>query len=121
MDFIEDSPFTYTKYTMDIHSLPVLELKKLAKERKIKQYYIKKRVELIELLLHTELPLVNIVEKKTIHELRTEAKEKGVAKLYSLSRGQLVDVLYPALGSQKKNQDDKGTEKHNDPKDSNSK
>jgi hypothetical protein len=103
---------------MDIHTLPVIDLKKLAKERKIKQYYIKKRVELIELLLHTELPLVNVVEKKTIHELRTEAKEKSVSKLYSLSRSQLVEILYPQLTrtSQKKNEDDKGAEKHNDPK-----
>lgn len=108
---------------MDIHTLPVIDLKKLAKERKIKQYYIKKRVELIELLLHRELPLSNIVEKKTIHELRTEAKEKSVPKLYSLSRGQLVEILYPQLNrtSQKKNENNKGTEKHDDPEDSDSK
>ena len=123
MDFIEHTSYTYNTIEMDIHSLSVPELKKLAQERKIKQYYIKKRVELIELLLKDELPFEYIVEKMTIRELRQRAKEKGVPKLYSLSRGQLVEVLFPELyrTSEKKNQYDKGTEKHDDPENSNSK
>lgn len=121
MDFIPYSRCTCTRTTMDVHSLSVPELKKLAKERKIKQYYIKKRVELIELLLKTELPLVNVVEKMTIRELREQAKEKNVPKLYSLNRAQLVEILYPALTSKQKNQNDNGTEKHNHPENGDSK
>ena len=106
---------------MDIHSLSVPELKKIAKDRKIKQYYIKKRVELIELLMRTDLPLMNVVEKLTIKVLREQAKEKGVPKLYSLNRAQLVEILYPILSPKQKDKDNNGTEKHDDPKNGDSK
>ena len=104
---------------MDIHSLSIVELKRLAKQKKIKQYYIKKRVGLISLLVLPELPEAYRVDKLTIRQLRVQAKEADVSQIYKLNRLQLVQVLYPDLlrGPKQENEDDDGAEKHNDPKD----
>ncbi len=103
--------------------MSIVELKRVAKERRIKQYYVKKRRELIQILSHTNLPLYYRVEKLTIHELRDQAKEQNIPHVYKLNRAQLVDVLYPDLcgGTEQKNQNDDGTEKHDDPEKSNTK
>ena len=108
---------------MEFHEMSIVELKRVAKERRIKQYYVKKRVELIQILSHTDLPLCYRVEKLTIHELRDQAKEQNIPHVYKLNRAQLVDVLYPDLcgGTKQKNQNDDGTEKHDDPEKSNTK
>lgn len=108
--------------TMDYHQMSIVELKRVAKERRIKQYYVKKRHELIQILSYTELPLQYRVEKLTIHELRDQAKEQNIPHVYKLNRAQLVDILYPTLwGTEKKDEDDNGTEKHDNPKQSNTK
>jgi hypothetical protein len=41
---------------MDYSALSLVDLKKVAKDRKIKQYYVKKRDELITLLRMETLP-----------------------------------------------------------------
>jgi len=76
-------------------SLSLVELKQLAKQRRIKQYYILKRAQLIQLLVLPELPKSFIIEKMTIGELREEAKRKGIRGFWTLRREQLVNLLFP--------------------------
>jgi len=78
-----------------MESMSILELKQLAKERRIKQYYILKRAQLLQLLSMNELPRSFIVEKMTISELREEAKRKGLRGFWTLRREQLVQLLFP--------------------------
>lgn len=82
---------------MDYHSMNINELKLVAKERHIKLYYIKRKAELIEILSYKELPYKFIIEKKTIHELRNEARLRGIENFMRLNRQGLVDILYPSL------------------------
>ena len=92
------------------------ELKKVARDHKpkIKQYYIKSRIELIQLLLMAKLPHHYIIEKMTIEELRAEAKSRGLTKgIWKLLRSELVELLYPS--SKKNNKNDDSGEKHNNP------
>jgi len=77
-------------------SLSLVELKQLAKQRRIKQYYILKRTQLIQLLTMPELPKSFIIEKMTISQLREEAKRKGVRGFWTLRREQLVELLFPS-------------------------
>ena len=65
------------------------------KQRRIKQYYILKRAQLIQLLSMAELPKSFIIEKMTISELREEAKRKGLRGFWTLRREQLVQLLFP--------------------------
>jgi hypothetical protein len=78
-----------------LSTLSLVELKQLAKGRRIKQYYIMKRQVLIQLLALPELPESLRREKLTIHQLREEAKRKGIRGFWSLHRDQLLDLLYP--------------------------
>jgi hypothetical protein len=73
------------------------ELKAIAKERKpkIKHYYIMSRAQLIQVLLMEKLPEKMILEKKTLKELQAEAKTKGIPKVWSLRRHELMEILYP--------------------------
>ena len=82
---------------MDYHSMELTELKTIAKERrpKIKHYYIMSRAQLIQVLLMDKLPEQMILEKKTLKVLQAEAKVKGVPKVWSLRRHELMDILYP--------------------------
>jgi hypothetical protein len=100
---------------MDYHSMSLVELKQVAKEHtpKIKQYYIKSRLELIQILSMKQLPEEMILSKKTITELRKEAKERGHTNIWKLKRSELVELLYPSANKHNKN--DNHTEKHNDP------
>jgi hypothetical protein len=85
--------------TMNVSTLSTLslpELKQLAKGRRIKQYYIMKRLQLIQILSLNELPESFRLEKLTIVELRDEARRKGVKGFWSLHRDDLLEVLYPS-------------------------
>lgn len=84
-----------------LDTLSLVELKKLAAVRRIKQYYIMKRLQLIQLLSMPELPESFKIEKLTIHQLREQAKQKGIRGFWSLHRDDLVRLLYP----EHKNQD----------------
>lgn len=84
-----------------LDTLSLVELKKLAAVRRIKQYYIMKRLQLIQLLSMPELPESFKIEKLTIHQLREQAKQKGIRGFWSLHRDDLVQLLYP----EHKNQD----------------
>lgn len=78
-----------------MESMSIIELKQIAKQRRIKQYYILKRVQLLQILNMPELPKSFIVEKMTIGELREEAKRKGLRGFWTLRREQLVQLLFP--------------------------
>ncbi len=106
---------------MDYHNMSLVELKREARDHqpKIKQYYIKSRLELIQILSMGRLPDTFVLEKKTIAELRKEAIEKGIKNIWKLKRAQLMDILYPS--SNKNNQDDNSTQKHENPQDSETK
>jgi hypothetical protein len=78
-----------------MESMSIIELKQIAKQRRIKQYYILKRAQLLQILNMPELPKSFIVEKMTIGELREEAKRKGLRGFWTLRREQLVQLLFP--------------------------
>jgi hypothetical protein len=75
--------------------LSFAELKKMAKGRRIKKYYVMPRAELLHLLSLPELPKNIVVEKLTIVQLRAEAKQKNIRGFWNMSRGELVTLLYP--------------------------
>jgi hypothetical protein len=105
---------------MDYHTMELVQLKEIAKQRKpkIKRYYIMSRAELIRVLSLETLPADMILEKKTIRELQEEAKAKGIPKVWSFRRHQLIEILYPHSGSstEKHNKNDDDGKEHNDPK-----
>jgi hypothetical protein len=74
--------------------MSLIDLKQQAKTRHIKQYYIMKRVQLVTLLSMPELPESFMIEKLTIHQLRDKAKEKGIRRIWNLSRDNLVELLF---------------------------
>lgn len=89
-----------------LSSLSLVDLKQLAKGRRIKQYYIMKRHQLIQLLALPELPESLRLEKLTIQELRDQAKAKGLRGFWNLHREDLLAVLYPhSRGSQQEHHD----------------
>lgn len=92
--------------------LSLIELKKIAKEKKIKQYYIMKRSTLIELLSMDELPFSFKLQKMTIHKMREIAKERNLRGFWSLSKEELASTLFP-LHDEKKDNGETG--KHQDP------
>lgn len=100
---------------MDIHKLSLVELKHLAKIHNppIKYYYIKSRIELIQILARKDFPKEMVIDKLTIQKLRKEAREKGIENIWKLRRQELIDLLYPS--SDQDNQYDNHTEKHNTP------
>ena len=101
---------------MDFHSLSLVELKQMAKVHNppIKYYYIKSRVELIQILTMTEFTQDMITEKYTIHQLRKKAREQGHLNVWKMKRVELMDLLYPSTHKNNKNEND--AEEHNDPK-----
>ena len=100
-------------------NLSLVELKQHAKKLRIKQYYIMKRAQLIELLTLAELPQSFKVEKMTIHQLRAEAKKKNIKGIWGLKREQLVDILFPKnvdkAAPDQDEQDQGKTQEHHDP------
>jgi len=99
---------------MNIESMSLIELKQLAKTKKIKQYYIMKRTDLIEILTMKELPFKYRLEKMTITEMRMLAKERGMRGFWSLSKSQLSEKLF---ASDDKEKDNSETCEHEDPED----
>ncbi len=99
-----------------LEDMSLIELKQFAKTKKIKQYYIMKKDQLIELLTMEELPFKFRLEKMTITEMRAIAKQRGMRGFWSLSKEQLCDKLF---GSHDEHKDDGKTCKHEDPQNEN--
>jgi hypothetical protein len=102
---------------LNIESMSLVELKQYAKTKKIKQYYIMKRADLIEILTMKELPFKYTLEKMTITEMRMLAKERGMRGFWSLSKSQLSDKLFASHNEKKDNGE---ASEHEDPEDENS-
>jgi hypothetical protein len=110
---------------MNYHAMEYCELKQEAKERRIKLYYVMRKAQLIQILSMNPLPEKYIVEKKRIQELRDEARARGFLSVYRLNRSELVDLLYPYLSrntsAEYQDKDQYDTNKHNTPKNHNTK
>ena len=104
----------------NVHSLSLVDLKQLAKINNppIKYYYIKSRLELIQILTLKAFPQEMMIEKLTIHQLKKQAQEKGMINVWKLNRKQLIDYLYPSTNENNDNNDH--TEEHNNPQTSES-
>lgn len=79
-----------------------------------------KRAQLIELLSMDELPVSVRLEKMTIHQLRDTAKERGLRGFWGLSRGVLLELLFPnnnidETAPHKNKQDEGNANKHHTP------
>lgn len=99
----------------DYHSMSLVELKKAARDHvpKIKQYYIKSRAELIQILSMNEFTGEMINEKKTIAQLRKEAQQRNLPGIWKMRRSELVELLYPS--TKQNNQNNDGRKEHNNP------
>ena len=92
------------------------DLKLVAKNHRprIKQYYIKSKAELIQLLTSKELPEPMRIEKMRIQELREEARNRGyITNIWKMRRNDLVELLYP--GTQEDDENNDHTQKHDSP------
>ena len=101
----------------DVHTLSLIDLKQLAKVHNppIKYYYIKSRVELIQILT-SEFTEQMKIEKMTIHQLRKDARQKGHMNVWKMRRPQLVELLFGSdSGSEKDEKNNNHTEEHNNP------
>jgi hypothetical protein len=98
--------------------MSLVELKQAARDHDppIKYYYIKSRLELIQLLCMKELPESYVLEKKTIAELRKQAIERGYKHIWKLKKAELMELLYPR--AHQHNQNNNHTKKHDDPEES---
>lgn len=81
--------------SVDLNSMSLMALKKMAKGRRIKQYYVLPKAKLVELLGMPELPKKYKIEKMTIMELRDIAKERGLRGFWSLNKEDLTRTLFP--------------------------
>jgi hypothetical protein len=99
----------------DFHAMSLAELKQVAKSHvpKIKQYYIKSKIELIQILTLKDFPEEMIISKKKISELRREAQARKLPGIWTLRRAELIQLLYPSTNQD--NKDNNNGQKHNNP------
>jgi hypothetical protein len=99
----------------DYHAMSLAELKQVAKNHvpKIKQYYIKSKVELIQILTLKDFPEEMIVSKKKISELRKEAQARKLPGIWTLRRSELIQLLYPSTNQN--NKDNNNGKEHDHP------
>ncbi len=101
---------------MDYSALSLVDLKRIAKERRIKLYYVMPKDELVRLLSLPELPLELRLQKKTIRQLRQEAKSRNLSGFWGLSRNELLHRLYPDQeGAPDKNEKNQRNADEHDP------
>jgi len=79
----------------ELNALSLMSLKKIAKGRRIKQYYILPKTKLVELLSLPDLPQKYKIEKMTVVELRETAKERGLRGFWGLNKEDLTRALFP--------------------------
>jgi hypothetical protein len=103
--------------TPNYHEMSLIDLKHVAKNHtpKIKQYYIKSRAELIQILTMNEFTQDMIVAKKTLAELRKEAQERKLPGIWRLRRAELVELLYSNTSTKKNDENHNSGKKHDDP------
>jgi hypothetical protein len=94
------------------NEMSLIELKQAAKGRGIKMYYVMKKNELAAVLSMGELTPEMKLQKKTIRQLREEAKNQNIPGVWKYSRAELVELMY----SGKKAAADKDEENHGNAK-----
>ena len=106
----------------DLNTMTLMAIKKLAKGRRIKQYYVLPKAKLVELLSLTDLPKKYKIEKMTIMELREIAKERGLRGFWGLNKEDLTRALFPKdddtienAPTHQKQEDNSQTSKHQEP------
>lgn len=112
--------------SVDLNTMSLMALKKMAKGRRIKQYYILPKAKLVELLSLPELPRKYTIEKMTIVELRETAKERGLRGFWSLNKEDLTRTLFPKdddaienAPTHQKKENDSQAGKHEEPEEKN--
>ena len=87
--------------------MTLAELKVVAKTHRprIKQYYIKSKAELLEILSAPAFPERMRIEKMKLGELREEARKRKVPGLWKYRRAQLLEILYPRAEEHHQNDD----------------
>jgi len=105
----------------DYNTMSLIELKQAAKGRGIKMYYVMKRNELARLLSMNELPEEVRLQKKTIRQLREEAKARNIQGVWKYTRAELMELLYPSkkTSADEDEKDHGNTYEHDDPEDHN--
>ena len=113
--------------SIDLKSMSLMALKKMAKGQRIKQYYVLPKSKLVELLSLPDLPAKYKIEKMTIMELRDMAKERGLRGFWGLNKEDLTRALFPKnddtienAPAHQKQEDDSQTSKHQEPEKENS-
>jgi len=105
----------------DYNAMSLIELKQAAKGKGIKMYYVMKRNELARLLSMNELPEEVRLQKKTIRQLREEAKSRNIQGVWKYTRAELMELLYPSkkTSADEDQKDHSNTYEHDDPEDHN--
>jgi hypothetical protein len=109
----------------NLDTLSLAELKKHAKGRGIKQYYIMKKDDLLAILKMPEVPVKFKIEKMTITQLRELAKQRGLRGFWGLSKAEITRLLFPEhqeINHTATNQHEKNNgeaSKHEDPQNQN--
>lgn len=106
-----------------LHTLSLIDLKKLGKQCGLYKYHILSKNDLLKKLSHQTLPFEEKFKKVTKKQLIQFAKEQNIKvnpnEKVSVLKEQLEEIymclLFPETGSHKDNQDNKDTEKHNRP------
>ena len=83
--------------SVNLDNMSLADLKKQAKGRGIKQYYIMKKDDLLALLKLPEIPFKYKIEKMTITELRETAKTRGLHGFWGLSKADLTRLFLMSI------------------------
>ena len=105
---------------MNYAEMSLVELKQIAKSKRyIKKYYVLSKQELIDILSLPEPPLELKLAKMTVRTLRDEATRRGLHGFWTMSRAELLHLLYPAgqdkAAANKNQQNESHANEHNDP------
>jgi hypothetical protein len=106
-----------------LHTLSLIELKKLGKQCGLYKYHTLSKNDLLKKLSNDTMPFEEKFKKVTKKQLIQFAKEQNIKvnpnEKVSILKDQLEEIymcmLYPEITPQKKNEDDKNTEKHDCP------
>lgn len=96
-----NSPSEYKE--VDLRNLKITQLKEIAKDLKIDQYYKFKKDELIRLIIkaQNENNEENDLKALTIYDLRNMAEELNISRSYQYNKNQLINLIIENKSSEK--------------------
>lgn len=96
-----NSPSEYKE--VDLKNLKITQLKEIAKDLKIDQYYKFKKDELIRLIIkaQNENNEENDLKALTIYDLRNMAEELNISRSYQYNKNQLINLIIEIKSSEK--------------------